>query len=144
MRVFLSNSKGWNFHSFSPRLIQRSKLWMRIVWSFRTSAVNFITVLCDRFSYKILAPKITKLKVTREKLREVLLYEKFAQKTLMKLTPGSFTLSGSWAMFPGRIMAIGVRDTTRSAPGNGRMAPEKVPLTLANIGTDLERVYRLC
>ena len=52
-------------------------------------------------------------------------------------TSGSFTLTGSGTMFPGRIVAIGVRDTAGSAPGDGRMAPEKRPLPLTNIGADL-------
>ncbi len=53
-------------------------------------------------------------------------------------TSGSFTLTGSGAMSPGRIVAIGVRDAAWSTPGNGRMAPDKGPFTLPNIGTDLD------
>ncbi len=39
------------------------------------------------FSYKILVPKITKLKRNQRKLHNFLLYEKGARKMLMKLTP---------------------------------------------------------
>jgi len=49
--------------------------------------VNFINVLYTRFLYKILAPKITKPNVFREKLLNLLSYEKRAGKLLMKLTP---------------------------------------------------------
>jgi len=40
------------------------------------------------FLYKILAPKITKPNVTREKLPKRLTYKKGVHKTLMKLTTG--------------------------------------------------------
>jgi len=46
--------------------------------------VDFINILCMRFLYKILAPKITKLCfvfVTREKLLNLLLYEKHARSS---------------------------------------------------------------
>ncbi len=49
--------------------------------------VNFINILCAHFLYKILAPKITKPNVIREKLLNLLSYEKRARKMLMKLTP---------------------------------------------------------
>jgi len=38
--------------------------------------------------YEILAPKITKPNITREKLLNLLLYKKHARKMLMKLTTG--------------------------------------------------------
>ncbi len=41
------------------------------------------------FSYEILAPKITKLNVNREKLPKRLSYQKGFGKTLMKLTPAA-------------------------------------------------------
>jgi len=50
----------------------------------RPIGVNFINVLGACFSYKILAPKITKPNVTREKLPKRLTYKKGARKTLMK------------------------------------------------------------
>ncbi len=50
-------------------------------------SVNFINVLLACFLYKILAPKITKPNITREKLPKRLKYEKGARKMLMKLTP---------------------------------------------------------
>ncbi len=54
-------------------------------------SVNFINVLLACFLYKILAPKITKPNITREKLpkscQKRLKYEKGARKMLMKLTP---------------------------------------------------------
>jgi len=50
--------------------------------------VNFINILCTHFSYKILAPKMTKPNGTREKLLNLLLYEKRTHKMLMKLTLG--------------------------------------------------------
>jgi hypothetical protein len=53
-----------------------------------TPGVNFINILFPRFLYKILAPKITKPNVTREKLPKRLAYEKCACKMLMKLTAG--------------------------------------------------------
>ncbi len=49
------------------------------------AAVNFINVLRACFSHKILAPKITKLKVIREKLLNLLSYKKRSRKMLMKL-----------------------------------------------------------
>jgi hypothetical protein len=52
-----------------------------------TPAVNFINILYVQFLYKILAPKITKPNVTREKLLNFLAYEKCVHKMLMKLTP---------------------------------------------------------
>jgi len=52
------------------------------------AGVDFINILRLHFSYKILAPKITKLNVTREKLLNLLSYEKCSNKMLMKLTPG--------------------------------------------------------
>jgi len=52
-----------------------------------TQWVNFINVLRAYFTYEILAPKITKLKCNQRKLRNLLLYEKGARRTLMKLTP---------------------------------------------------------
>jgi len=58
------------------------------------SAVNFINVLRAHFLYKILAPKITKLKLFRLQwnVSFVIFWRqnicaKFAQKMLMKLTP---------------------------------------------------------
>ncbi len=60
------------------------------------SCVNFINILCSRFLYKILAPKITKLCfgfVTREKLLNLLSYKKFVSKMLMKLTTGCCTVA---------------------------------------------------
>jgi len=57
----------------------------KIVWK---AGVNFINVLCARFSYKILAPKITKLCFGFEVLPPKSLYKKRTSKTLMKLTPG--------------------------------------------------------
>jgi len=47
--------------------------------------VNFINILRVAFFADILAQKITKLKVTREKLLNSLLYKKCACKKLMKL-----------------------------------------------------------
>ncbi len=44
--------------------------------------------LCTCFLYKILAPKITKQNITREKLLNLLSYKKCTCKILMKLTPG--------------------------------------------------------
>ncbi len=49
-------------------------------------AVNFINILRKHFSYKILAPKITKPKVDKLPKR-ITTYEKCARRTLMKLTP---------------------------------------------------------
>jgi len=49
--------------------------------------LNFINVLRTHFLYNILAPKITKPNITREKLLNLLTYEKCACKMLMKLTP---------------------------------------------------------
>jgi len=49
--------------------------------------VNFINVLRVCFLYKILVPKITMLYATKEKLLNLLSYEKCTHKTLMKLTP---------------------------------------------------------
>jgi hypothetical protein len=51
-------------------------------------AVNLINILHARFLYKILAPKITKPNVNREKLPKRLPYKKGTHKTLMKLTTG--------------------------------------------------------
>ncbi len=48
--------------------------------------LNFINVLFAHFLLKVLAPKITKANVTREKLLNLLSYEKCAPKMLMKLT----------------------------------------------------------
>ena len=53
-------------------------------------------------------------------------------------TSGLLALTGRGAMFPGRVVAVGVRDAAWSASGDGRVAPEKGPLALANIGTDLK------
>jgi hypothetical protein len=54
-----------------------------------TPAVNFINVLRTCFSYKILAPKITKPNVTREKLH-ICFCTKTERKMLLKLTPGDY------------------------------------------------------
>ncbi len=43
------------------------------------TAVNFITILCAHFLYKMLAPKITKLKFNYRKLHDLLLYKKGAR-----------------------------------------------------------------
>jgi len=53
-----------------------------------SAGVNFINVLRATFSYKIMAPKITKPNIIREKLLNLLWYEKPARKMLMKLTQG--------------------------------------------------------
>jgi len=53
-----------------------------------SAGINFINVLGTRFLYEILVPKISKPNVTREKLLNLLSYEKRACKMLMKLTPG--------------------------------------------------------
>ncbi len=45
--------------------------------------------------YEILAPKITKPNVIKEKLQNLLSYEERACKMLMKLTPGSLFLGSS-------------------------------------------------
>jgi len=67
------------------------------------TGVNFINVLRARFSYKILALKITKPKVTRascsKAFSEGLSYEKRACKMLMKLTQGE-TLCTSFFLLP--------------------------------------------
>ncbi len=47
--------------------------------------VNFINVLHAHFLFEILAPKITKPNVIREKLLNLLLHKKCARKMLMKL-----------------------------------------------------------
>jgi len=52
--------------------------------------VNFINVLRTHFLCEIFAPKITKQNIFREKLLNLLSYEKRARKTLMKLTPKTF------------------------------------------------------
>jgi len=52
-----------------------------------TPAVIFINVLRAHFFVQNFAPKITKLNVIREKLQNLLSYEKRARKMLMKLTP---------------------------------------------------------
>ncbi len=54
---------------------------------FFISAVNFINVLLAHFLYKILAPKITKPNITREKLPQRLMYKKGGHKMLLKLIP---------------------------------------------------------
>jgi len=58
---------------------------------FDTSCVNFIKKICARYSYKILAPKTTKLafgfKNFGAKNSKAVLYEKRVRKMLMKLTP---------------------------------------------------------
>jgi len=53
-----------------------------------TAGVNFINVFCAHFSYKILAPKITKLGFGFESFGAKISYKKCEHKTLMKLTPG--------------------------------------------------------
>jgi len=53
-------------------------------------AINFINIIQAHILYKLLAPKIPKPCfgfVTREKLLNLLSYEKRARKMLMKLTP---------------------------------------------------------
>jgi hypothetical protein len=51
-----------------------------------TTEVNFINVLCERFSFKILAPKITKLCFGFEIFWRQNFVQKCARKTMMKLT----------------------------------------------------------
>jgi len=68
---------------FGVRILQ---LFMTIIlsWVYSTTGVNFNNVLRARFSYKILAPKITKLCFgfeTGKKLPKRLSYEKHARKT---------------------------------------------------------------
>jgi len=50
--------------------------------------VNFINILRVNFLYKSLFSSFFYLQVTREKLPKRRVYEKFARKMLMKLTPG--------------------------------------------------------
>jgi len=59
------------------------------------SGVNFINILRVYFTYKILAPKITKLCFGFEILAPKILYKKCVCKTLMKLTPEDETLDSS-------------------------------------------------
>ncbi len=47
-----------------------------------TPAVNFNNILLVSFSYKILAQKVTELNITREKLLNLLSYEKCGCKML--------------------------------------------------------------
>jgi len=64
-----------------------------------TSVVNFINVLSARFSFEILAPKITKLCFGFEVLLPKIWYKKRACITLMKLTPGfCLLLSGQFVI----------------------------------------------
>ena len=65
-----------------------------------TSVVNFINVLSARFSFEILAPKITKLCFGFEVLLPKILYKKRACiMKLMKLTPGfCLLLSGQFVI----------------------------------------------
>jgi len=67
-------------------------LQCRLIWRFKLNFVvnalrqfhqHFTRALC----VNIFVPKITKPKITREKLCEALLYEKFSRKILIKLTP---------------------------------------------------------
>jgi len=51
--------------------------------------VNFINILRAPFALVFLHQKLQSQIVTREKLRKALLYEKFAHKRLIKLTPRS-------------------------------------------------------
>jgi hypothetical protein len=61
--------------------------------------VNFINVLCASTSYKILAPKTTKLAFGFEILAPKILYKKRARKRLMKLTPDQASMTGfEWSL----------------------------------------------
>jgi len=52
------------------------------------TSLQFHQYFTRAFLYEMLAPKITKLNVTIEKLPKRLMYEKGVQTMLMKLTPG--------------------------------------------------------
>jgi len=54
-----------------------------------TPGINFINILRVSFPPIILCKKLKSQNVTREKLCKALKCEKFAQKMLMKLTPGN-------------------------------------------------------
>jgi len=51
------------------------------------ASVNFINILRAHFLYKMLAPKITKPNLSREKLQNLLSHKKQAHKKLIKLMP---------------------------------------------------------
>jgi len=53
----------------------------------KSSGLNFINILCESFSYKILPPKITKLCFGFEIFWRPNISAKRTQKMLMKLTP---------------------------------------------------------
>jgi len=68
-----------------------------------TTGVNFINIICTRFSYKF----FEKAKTYLEKWNS---YEKFVRKTLMKLTPGWSYTNGFLSTFKWDLCVVQVRN----------------------------------
>jgi hypothetical protein len=80
---FLNRIDPWKyqFHNYSNSS-----------YCFNRSIVNFINILCATFLPIFWYQKISKPNITREKLLNLLLYEKRKLKMLMKLTPAQLPL----------------------------------------------------
>ena len=68
-----------------------------------TTGVNFINILHTNFSYEYCFSSFFYVHVTREKLPKQRLYEKFARKMLMKLTPARIKASNKMLVKSTRV-----------------------------------------